>query len=416
MNLKDPENKKYFKIGVTAAAVAIVGIACYFLLRHLADIFTGLKVVLDILMPFIYGAVIAYVLAPMCSRFEALLRKKLRRGAGALAIVLSLLVAVAVVFALFMLVIPQVWDSIVGIAAAIPRELTAANEWFHNLLQSQPELQAYWDEISANIYSAVTSWLKTGLLPTLNTVVSQLGTQLAAFVGVIKDLFLGILISIYFLASRKQFASQAKLVLYGIFPARWAKMIEEEVHFADRMFNGFLMGKLLDSAIIGVLCFIGTYLMGFDSAALISVIVGVTNIIPFFGPFIGAIPCALLLLLENPLHCLYFLIFILILQQLDGNVIGPKIVGDTTGLPSFWVLFSILLFGGLWGVVGMVVGVPLFAVIYDLVRRLTYLGVRKHGQGEMIDDYNAEYHPPLPEKKRKKREKKALEEKGDDRQ
>ena len=158
------------------------------------------------------------------------------------------------------------------------------------------------------------------------------------------------------------------------------------------MFNGFLVGKIIDSAIIGLLCFAGTSIMGFEAPAFISVIIGITNIIPFFGPFIGAIPCGLLLLLENPMHCLYFIVFIFVLQQLDGNVIGPKILGNTTGVSSFWVLFAILLFGGMWGVVGMVIGVPLFAVIYDVIRKLVYRGLRKHKRQTMITEYEEKYH------------------------
>ena len=171
-----------------------------------------------------------------------------------------------------------------------------------------------------------------------------------------------------------------------------AKIIEEEIRYTDKMFNGFLVGKIIDSAIIGLLCFAGTSIMGFEAPAFISVIIGITNIIPFFGPFIGAIPCGLLLLLENPMHCLYFIIFIFVLQQLDGNVIGPKILGNTTGVSSFWVLFAILLFGGMWGVVGMVIGVPLFAVIYDIIRKLVYRGLRKHKRESMITDYEEKYH------------------------
>ena len=164
-------------------------------------------------------------------------------------------------------------------------------------------------------------------------------------------------------------------------------MVEKEVRYADRMFNGFLMGKLLDSAIIGLICFAAVSIMRFESAAFISVVVGVTNIIPFFGPFIGAIPCALLLLLVNPAHCLMFLVFIIILQQVDGNLIGPKILGNTTGLSSFWVLFSILLFGGLWGITGMIIGVPLFAVLYDIFRQLIRFGLSHHNRDDLIAKY-----------------------------
>ena len=399
--MKDPENKKYIKLGITGVAVVVIGLLCFFLLFRFESLSAGLQLVLGILTPFVYGAVIAYILTPVCNKIECLLGKLLGKNGfvPALSIVLSLVIALALVWVLVMLVFPQVWASIVSIANAIPGQLAAANAWLHDLLESRPELQTYWDEFSDKLSVEIESWLKTGLLPTVGTVVNELGSQLAVFFGIVNNLFLGLLISIYFLSSRKQFAAQGKLLLNGIFPRRWADLIEEEVRYADRMFNGFLMGKLLDSAIVGVICFAGTALMGIKSAALISVIVGVTNIIPFFGPFIGAVPCVVLLLLENPMHSLYFLIFIIILQQLDGNVIGNIILGDSTGLSSFWVMFAILLFGGLWGIVGMIVGVPLFAVIYDIVRKLTFFGLNKRNRGAMIEEYNSTFHPKPPEKK-----------------
>ena len=190
----------------------------------------------------------------------------------------------------------------------------------------------------------------------------------------------------------------------GICLIEWAELIEEEVRYTDKMFNGFFVGKIIDSAIIGLICFAGTTILGFESAAFISVVIGVTNIIPFFGPFIGAIPCALLLLLgTHPWDALYFLIFIVILQQIDGNIIGPKILGNTTGVSSFWVLFSILLFGGLWGIVGMVIAVPLFGVIYDIIRKLVNRGLRRNQQEEMRTEYDRDFHKPQEKKKLKSR-------------
>lgn len=401
--MQDKNDKSYIKLGVTGVAVIVISLLCFFLLFRLKDVFAGLGIVTAILTPFLYGVVIAYVLTPICGRIERAMKKFFPRVAGALSILLSLLLAFAVVWALVMLVFPQVWSSIVSIANAIPEQLASANDMLHNLLQNQPQLQIYWDEFSTKTSPEIIHWLQTRLLPTVSTIIEQLGSQLAVFFGIMKNLFLGILIAVYFLASRRQFAAQAKLILHGAFPDRWANLIEREVLYADRMFNGFLMGKILDSAIIGLLCFAGTTLMGIQSAALVSVIVGVTNIIPFFGPFIGAIPSALLLLLENPLHCLYFLIFVIILQQLDGNVIGPKILGNSTGLSSFWVMFAILLFGGLWGIVGMLVGVPLFAVIYDIIRQLTFFGLDRHGKSGMAAAYNQKFHPESSPKEQKEK-------------
>jgi len=381
------ENSKYVKLGVTGAVTMIVSLLCFFLLFRLPAVFQAVQSILKILAPFLYGAVIAYILAPVCNRLEQWIRKALPRSRqlpGTLSIVLAILLAVVLVIALVVLVFPQVWESILGIWAVLPGQLESAINWFHDFLNNQPELQVWWDGFSSEIILKIEAWVQTELLPAAQNVLSGLGVQIAGFIGTLKNLFLGVLISVYLLASRKTFARQAKLLLCGIFPKRWADLIEEEVHYADKMFNGFLMGKILDSAIIGAICFVVTSLLHFEAAVLISVIVGVTNIIPFFGPFIGAIPCALLLLLESPAQCLMFLVFIVILQQLDGNVIGPRILGNTTGLSSFWVLFAILLFGGLWGITGMIVGVPLFAVIYDIVRRLTNWGLKRHDRNDLL--------------------------------
>ena len=168
----------------------------------------------------------------------------------------------------------------------------------------------------------------------------------------------------------------------------------EEAKYADKMFGGFINGKIMDSAIIGVLCYIGCLIFKFPSALLVSVIIGVTNVIPFFGPFIGAVPATLLILIQNPIKALWFVLFVLVLQQLDGNVIGPKILGNTTGLSSFWVLFAILLFGGLWGFVGMIVGVPLFAVIYDIIKKLVIHGLKRNAELDMLQTYHDNFGDP----------------------
>ena len=172
---------------------------------------------------------------------------------------------------------------------------------------------------------------------------------------------------------------QFRKLLFALFSEKKAKKIIEELQYVHRVFGGFILGKIIDSAIIGVLTFFVLSIMKMPYTLLVSVIVGVTNVIPFFGPFIGAIPCFLLILLTSPIQSLYFAVTILIIQQIDGNIIGPKVLGDSTGLSSFWVLFSILLFGGLFGFVGMIIGVPLWAVILHSLRRYTEGRLRKKG-------------------------------------
>ncbi len=388
--MKNRENEKYVKLGITGVVVSIISLLCFFVLFRLPAILAFFQTVGKILTPFLYGAVIAYILAPICNRLEDWIGKglpKRKRFVGTLSILLTLLFALLLAVALVVLVLPQFWESIVGILSALPAQIENAIDWFHNLLADQPELQTWWGGFSGKAILKFESWVKTDLLPTAQAVLNGLGIQVAGIFSIVKNLFLGILISAYLLAGRKTFAIQAKLLLCGVFPRQWADMVEKEVRYADRMFNGFLMGKLLDSAIIGLICFAAVSIMRFESAAFISVVVGVTNIIPFFGPFIGAIPCALLLLLVNPAHCLMFLVFIIILQQVDGNLIGPKILGNTTGLSSFWVLFSILLFGGLWGITGMIIGVPLFAVLYDIFRQLIRFGLSHHNRDDLIAKY-----------------------------
>ena len=364
-----------------------------------ASYYSVLKGITEILKPFLYGVVFAYLLAPLCNKIEEKLfqifpkaKTKARRFICFIAIVISLCVAIAVIWLIIMMIIPQVWDSVMKIIQMVPQKLIVVNNWIEHMLENQPELQAYFEEFSSQAESNIDSLLNVDTIQKVQSIINSLSVQLFGVLGVVKNIFLGLLISAYLLGSRKLFGAQAGLILHGVFSDKWAKIIEEEIRYTDKMFNGFLVGKIIDSAIIGLLCFAGTSIMGFEAPAFISVIIGITNIIPFFGPFIGAIPCGLLLLLENPMHCLYFIIFIFVLQQLDGNVIGPKILGNTTGVSSFWVLFAILLFGGMWGVVGMVIGVPLFAVIYDIIRKLVYRGLRKHKRESMITDYEEKYH------------------------
>lgn len=400
--MKQNENTKYVKLGITGAAVLAFGFAIMYILNQSKNIAAGIQLVFNILKPFLYGALIAYLLAPICNRMDERFLKwfpkateKQKKGLKFLSIAIAVICAVTIVVLLILLILPQVWDSTVKIIKILPARLAYCNRMIDQLLKDQPELQTYFNHFSSQVENGLNDVLKanSSMMTTIQGIVNNITVQLIEVLSVFKNMFLGFLIAVYLLASRKLFGAQAKLLLYGIFSNKWAKIIEEEVHYTDKMFNGFFVGKIIDSAIIGLICFAGTTLLGFESAAFISVVIGVTNIIPFFGPFIGAIPCALLLLLgSNPWDALYFLIFIVILQQVDGNIIGPKILGNTTGVPSFWVLFSILLFGGLWGLVGMVIAVPLFGVIYDIIRKLTARGLKRNRHEEMMQEYNEKFH------------------------
>ena len=222
-------------------------------------------------------------------------------------------------------------------------------------------------------------------------IVSGLSSSVYRVFMFLYNLLIGLIVACYLLASRKKFARQSVLIIRSVLQPRWADLVLNEVAFVDRMFGGFIDGKLLDSAIIGVLCYFGCLIFRFPNALLVSAIVGITNIIPFFGPFIGGIPATLLIMIESPIKGLWFAVFVLALQQLDGNVIGPKILGNRTGLSSFWVLFAIVLCGGLWGLPGMLICVPAFAVFYNTVKKLVRRGLYRKGQIEIWEKYKADY-------------------------
>ena len=370
--MKQNENTKYVKLGITGAAVLAFGFAIMYILNQSKNIAAGIQLVFNILKPFLYGALIAYLLAPICNRMDERFLKwfpkateKQKKGLKFLSIAIAVICAVTIVVLLILLILPQVWDSTVKIIKILPARLAYCNRMIDQLLKDQPELQTYFNHFSSQVENGLNDVLKanSSMMTTIQGIVNNITVQLIEVLSVFKNMFLGFLIAVYLLASRKLFGAQAKLLLYGIFPNKWAKIIEEEVHYTDKMFNGFFVGKIIDSAIIGLICFAGTTL------------------------------CALLLLLgSNPWDALYFLIFIVILQQVDGNIIGPKILGNTTGVSSFWVLFSILLFGGLWGLVGMVIAVPLFGVIYDIIRKLTARGLKRNRHEEMMQEYNEKFH------------------------
>ena len=405
--MRNKENERYVKIGVTGAAIAAFGILFFFLVYRAKSFSGGIRTLAGILRPFLVGAIIAYLVTPLAGWINRRLGGK-REG---LSNVLALIVAVLAVAAVVLLIVPQLVTSVVEIVKAAPARIRALQDqlWqaINGFTEAHPEyadrINSVVDEVSRTVDGFIQANFGSPgtIMQRLMPIATGAMTQVGGAFGALKDVFIGVIVALYFLSRRAQLAAQAALIVRGALKPTWADWVEREVRYADRMFNGFFIGKLLDSAIVGAICFAGCLVMGFGSPLLIAVIVGVTNIIPFFGPFIGAIPSALLLLLENPMHALMFLIFVIVLQQLDGNVIGPKILGDSTGLSALWVMFGILLFGGLWGIAGMLVGVPLMAVIYDIVRQLTYKGVRRNGRGDMIDDYNERFHPSTPPKGRK---------------
>lgn len=390
-------DKKYLYWGITAFLVIVCAISFFLLLNRFDEVMKALRFLGNLLMPFILGLVIAYLLNPVMEFFERKcflplgewIRKKRpaqpsrpashpRRRKGpsraprALAITVTFLLTLALLCGLITMVLDQLIKSIQTMVANMPAYLATVERFLLRLAQDNPDLVKLLDAQFTSITSTLESWLKENLLPQLTNIMRSLTTGGMGFVGVVMDLFVGMIVAIYVLFSKERFVAQMKKVVYALLPIRGGNVVLKIARRADGMFGGFIKGKIIDSTIIGILCFLGLSLPFLQSpyTLLIAVMVGVSNIIPFFGPFIGAVPSALLLLMVDPWKCLWFIIFILVLQQVDGNIIGPRILGSSTGLSAFWVIFAILIFGGIFGFVGMIIGVPAFGMIYSLLAEL----------------------------------------------
>lgn len=397
---KKPHIKPYL-YGMLAGFGAIsLSILFFFLIYRFQGFGDAISKLTGILMPFIYGAVIAYLLKPVCNCVENFLRRllpeKMGTAANMLAVTISLLFGILVVYALIMMIVPQLITSVTTLYYTARNNLNDFVDWasHQEIIASNQKLLDFIETSYDNLQDTLDNLVRTKLVPSMQSLLSGAALGVMSFVTFLKNIVIGLIVSVYLLASRKKFGQQGKLILYSLVKPRWANLIMEEIRYADRMFGGFINGKILDSAIIGVLCYIACLIFKFPSALLVSVIIGVTNVIPFFGPFIGAIPATLLILIQNPIKALWFVLFVLVLQQLDGNIIGPKILGNTTGLSSFWVLFAILLFGGLWGFVGMIVGVPLFAVIYDVIKKLVIHGLQRNQELTLLNSYHDQFGDP----------------------
>ena len=383
--------------GFGAIAMSVV---FFFILFRLDVIIAALEVVVEILTPFVYGGVVAYLLRPWCAFYEGYLEKcfpaKYKKLADTIAALLSVATGLLVVYMLIIMVAPELFESIYNIWISMPERVENLTSWALNTLGSNPELVDKLYGAYQMFYAELDIWAQETLVPYLSSVVSGVGMSVWNILVFLKNLVVGIIVAVYLLTSRKRFSRQGVLMIRSAFQPKTANMILNEIKFVDRMFGGFIEGQLADAAIVGVLCYIGCLIFKFPNALLISAIVAMTNVIPFFGPFIGAIPSFLLILMVDPVKAFWFAIFILVLQQIDGNVICPKILGDRTGLASFWVLFSIVLFGGLYGLVGMVICVPFFAVLYDVIKKLVYKGLVKNGCLDIWKEYKQDYGEEVP--------------------
>jgi predicted PurR-regulated permease PerM len=403
--MKNPLKAKYVYLMLSVFGAISLSLIFFFMLYRFQGLRETIDQILDILKPFVYGGVLAYLLRPACNWYEDTLTNafggKLRKLAPSLAVTLSMITGFFVVYVLIIMIGPELGKSIRNIWNSMPDKVNRFIEWITVTFGENEKLIDFLQSGYETLYVKLEGWVQDTLLPQVTglfSLVTGVGQSVVKLFGFLLDFLIGLIVAVYLLSSRKRFAKQGVMLVRSALKPRWANLVLEEIAFVDRVFGGFIDGKIVDSAIIGVLCYIGCMVFKFPNALLIAAFVGITNVIPFFGPFIGAIPSTLLILIEDPIKALWFVVFVLGLQQLDGNVIGPKILGDRTGISSFWVLFTIILFGGMWGVVGMVVAVPLFAVIYDTIKKLVRRGLYQKGQLEVWEQYKADYPDEEPGK------------------
>lgn len=386
--MKD-KNEIYFKWGITAVAVIVIALVISLIFSKLGIIASALKTVVSTVSSVLYGVVMAFLMAPVYDRISAWVEeilssffpkwKKSGKWAKFIATLACLIILIFVIFALIMMIIPELVNSITNVIGYAPDGMSNLENWLKDILNKNPDLEKLVIGNYQDISERVSDIATTNVLPNVNTYIKNLSSGVINALGVVVNIIIGMMVMMYLLNMKTTLSSQAKKIVYSIAGVKIGNEIVTEARYIKNMFEKFIVGKIIDSIIIGIINYFFMMIIHMPYALLISVVVGVTNVIPFFGPFIGAIPSIVLLLLVSPFTALQFAVWILVLQQVDGNIIGPKILGQTTGLPSFWVLFSILLFGGLFGIVGMIIAVPTWAIIYRTISRVSEHFLRKKG-------------------------------------
>lgn len=384
-------DKKYLYWGVTLFVVIAASVVFFLITSQLPAMKRFCQTIIGVLKPVLYGIVFAYLMTPLLRRLEFPIfmewgrklfhgnEKRAKTFTRILGIFLTLVIVLVVVIGLLWMVIPRVFESLQSLAFNLPTYFSRGRDFLVNYLPEDSELQSTALNMYDSLYSQIAQWISGDFMDDIWTVVINVTSGVYSVISEIVNIIVGIVVAVYILVAKEKFLAQSKKLLYSIVDTKTSQKLLSGLHHANQIFGGFIGGKIVDSLIIGVLCYFILWIFDMPYKELVSVIIGVTNIIPFFGPFIGAIPSAFLILLVSPMKCLTFLIIILALQQFDGNILGPKILGEATGLGSFWVITAILVGGGLFGFPGMVFGVPVFAVFYYGVKGFVENSLKKKG-------------------------------------
>lgn len=395
-NFSEERKELIFKCrtyGITVFLVLAASITFYFLIEEPSNVWGFVNRIIAVLSPIITGFVIAFILNPImvfCQKsLDRFFTKKIRKKETALkiskylSVTVAMLAGLAIIAVTVSLIIPNLVNSITQLAKILPDQVQGWLDWISKKIPDSALAN-----IEDKIVKYVNNWVSTDLLKSVDTAAGYFASGVMGVYNFFINFTVGLVVAVYVLSSKDYFKRITQKFLCLIFKKKSTVIeIVKVAKDSHRTFTGFIVGKLVDSLIIGIMCFIFMLIVKMPYALLISFIVGITNIIPFFGPFIGAVPSVLLLLLESPWQAVIFTVFVIILQQFDGNILGPRILKDSLGISSFWVVFSIMLFGGLYGLVGMLIGAPLFAVIYNIVCRLCNRKLLQKGYSLKDEDY-----------------------------
>lgn len=389
--------RHYFRWGFTAFLTVAACITFFFLLYRWDSISAVIGKILKSAESIIIGLALAYLLMPVKEFIEKpiykfLISNKIKEEkAKSLAKTVGIAGAIVFLFVVIGILImslgPALFTSIVGLIDAMPTYVDSFVKWISDSGIADNEVAIFIGDFINSATAELKNWAKTEILPLAQEYIAQITSGVLTIAKTLLNFLIGIVAMTYVMSIQEDLVGQSKKIIYAIFPTKKANVIIDTIRKSNEIFGGFVIGKIIDSAIIGVIAYVGCLLMKMPSALLVAFIIGVTNVIPFFGPFIGAIPTVALVLIQSPIHALYLAIFILILQQVDGNIIGPKILGESTGLSAFWILTSISIAGGLFGFFGMLLGVPVFAVIYYIIQQIIIYRMKSKELSAETDEY-----------------------------
>ena len=435
--MREPLPKRYKTIIRVVLTIIVCTLLFYFFLARIGTVKNALLAFLSVLAPFLTGALIAFLLKPLCNRLDIhignwfvrhvyrnriasgkLTEKRVHRKAEAWSIVIAMIVFAAIVVGIIMLIIPSLIGSILTLRNDLPGYLARLDAYMQELGRDGGTFQKIVYDAYTKIYDVVknsSGSLIDKLIQNYNELISTAMRVISTLLNFLVNVLITVVSTVYILSNRKRFGAQANMIVRAAFKKPIADWLVKEGKFTDRKFSEYFTGKLLDSFIVGIVLFIFLSVFRIPMAPLIAVFMAFCNMIPFFGPYIGAIPCIIIVWmsepnLARPVHVITYLIIVVVIQQLDGNILDPYIVGDKVGLSGFWVLFAVVLCGDLFGFVGLLIGVPLFVVVYDLIRQLIAWGLRKRGEEQLLADYNFIYHDEDEEKTARKKRTAALRE------